>query len=99
MPRMNGMKLLAEFKGDSAIAHIPELMLTTEARKQDIMQAASLGAAGYVVKPFTRAVLESKVLLIMRKQGRCQVVHPSSRQVGLACRSGLFDVTLWRIAP
>lgn len=69
MPRMNGLQLLAEIKQDSALSHIPVLMVTAEARKADILQAASLGAAGYVVKPFTRAVLESKVLLILRKQG------------------------------
>ena len=43
--------------------------MTADARKADILQAASLVAAGYVVKPFTRAMLESKVLLILRKQG------------------------------
>ena len=68
MPRMNGIQLLAEIKQDAALGHIPVLMVTAEARKQDILQAASLGAAGYVVKPFTKAVLESKVLLILGKQ-------------------------------
>ena len=70
MPRMNGIQLLAEIKQDAALGHIPVLMVTAEARKQDILQAASLGAAGYVVKPFTKAVLESKVLLILGKKAK-----------------------------
>ena len=70
MPRMNGIQLLAEIKQDAALGHIPVLMVTAEARKQDILQAASLGAAGYVVKPLTRTVLENKVLLILGKKAK-----------------------------
>lgn len=69
MPRVNGLQLLAEVMQDPALRHIPVLMVTAEARKEDILQAAQLGAAGYVVKPFTKAVLEEKVLLILRKRG------------------------------
>ena len=42
-------------------------MVTAEARKEDIVLAAQSGAAGYVVKPFTKAALEEKVLKIMQK--------------------------------
>ena len=69
MPRMTGMQLLQEIKQDAQLARIPVLMLTADARKEDILQAARLGASGYVVKPFTKAILESKVLMILRKQG------------------------------
>ncbi len=67
---MNGMELLDAIKQDTTLSHVPLLMVTAEARKQDILQAASLGAAGYVVKPFTRTVLENKVLLILGKQAK-----------------------------
>lgn len=70
MPRMDGMQLLETLKQDPELAAIPVLILTADARKEDILQAARLGAAGFVVKPFTRAILENRVLMILRKQGR-----------------------------
>jgi two-component system chemotaxis response regulator CheY len=44
-------------------------MVTAEARKEDIVRAAQDGAAGYIVKPFTKATLEEKVAKIMQKLG------------------------------
>ena len=67
MPNMNGFQLLAEIKKDEALKHLPVLMVTAEARKEDIVQAAQGGAAGYIVKPFTKATLEEKVVKIMQK--------------------------------
>lgn len=61
MPNMNGFQLLAEIKGDEKLKHLPVLMVTAEARKEDIVVAAQGGAAGYIVKPFTKATLEEKV--------------------------------------
>ncbi len=69
MPNLGGMQLLAEIKKDSKLKHIPVLMVTAEARKEDILLAAQLGAAGYVLKPFTKAILEEKVILILKKLG------------------------------
>ena len=69
MPNVNGLQLLAEVKKDPTLRHIPILMVTAEARKEDILLAAQLGAAGYVVKPFTRAILEDKVIYILKKLG------------------------------
>lgn len=69
MPNLNGLQMLAEVKKDANLRHIPVLMVTAEARKEDILQAAQLGAAGYVVKPFTKAVLEDKVVHILKKLG------------------------------
>ena len=57
MPNMNGFQLLAEIKKDEKLKHIPVLMVTAEARKEDIVAAAQQGAAGYIVKPFTKATL------------------------------------------
>ena len=67
MPNMNGFDLLKAIKADGNLKHIPVLMVTAEARKEDILLAAQSGAAGYVVKPFTKATLEEKVTKIMQK--------------------------------
>jgi two-component system, chemotaxis family, chemotaxis protein CheY len=67
MPVMNGFELLSAIKKDDTLKHIPVLMVTAEARKEDIIRAAQDGAAGYIVKPFTKATLEEKVQKIMLK--------------------------------
>lgn len=67
MPNMNGFDLLAAIKKDESLKHLPVLMVTAEARKEDIVRAAQDGAAGYIVKPFTKATLEEKVQKIMQK--------------------------------
>jgi two-component system chemotaxis response regulator CheY len=67
MPNMNGFDLLKSIKADEALKHLPVLMVTAEARKEDIVMAAQSGAAGYIVKPFTKATLEEKVQKIMQK--------------------------------
>jgi len=67
MPNMNGFDLLAAIKADATLKHLPVLMVTAEARKEDIVRAAQDGAAGYIVKPFTKATLEEKVQKIMQK--------------------------------
>ena len=69
MPNMNGFQLLGEIKKDDKLKHIPVLMVTAEARKEDIVMAAQQGAAGYIVKPFTKATLEDKVNNILTKLG------------------------------
>jgi two-component system, chemotaxis family, chemotaxis protein CheY len=69
MPNMNGFQLLAEIKKDDKLKHLPVLMVTAEARKEDIVLAAQQGAAGYIVKPFTKAILEDKVAHILKKVG------------------------------
>lgn len=67
MPNMNGFELLGAIKAEASLKHIPVLMVTAEARKEDIVRAAQEGAAGYIVKPFTKATLEEKVQKIMQK--------------------------------
>lgn len=69
MPNMNGFQLLGEIKKDDKLKHIPVLMVTAEARKEDIVMAAQQGASGYIVKPFTKATLEDKVNNILTKLG------------------------------
>ena len=67
MPIVNGFDLLIAIKNDDTLKHLPVLMVTAEARKEDIVRAAQEGAAGYIVKPFTQATLEDKIHKIMQK--------------------------------
>jgi two-component system chemotaxis response regulator CheY len=67
MPNMNGFEFLKAVRADDTLKHIPVLMVTAEARKEDIVLAAQTGASGYIVKPFTKATLEEKVQKIVQK--------------------------------
>jgi two-component system chemotaxis response regulator CheY len=68
MPNMNGFELLAAIKADESLKHLPVLMVTAEARKEDIVRAMQGGAAGYIVKPFTRTTLEERIRKILASQ-------------------------------
>ena len=61
MPNMTGIELLKSIRGDDALKHLPVLMVTAEAKKENIIEAAQAGANGYVVKPFTAATLSEKL--------------------------------------
>ncbi|MFN7645230.1 MAG: response regulator [Burkholderiales bacterium] len=65
MPNMNGFDLLEAIRADASLQALPVLMVTAEARKEDIVRAAQLRASGYIVKPFSKATLEEKVSKIM----------------------------------
>jgi len=67
MPNLDGFGLLKSIRADEALKGLPVLMVTAEAKKEDIIQAAQGGANGYIVKPFTKATLEEKVAKIMQK--------------------------------
>ena len=67
MPNMNGFELLKAIKAEDNLRHLPVLMVTAEARKEDIVLAAQSGAAGYIVKPFSKATLQDKVQRILQK--------------------------------
>ena len=67
MPNMDGLTMLKTIRADPALAKLPVLMVTAEAKKEDIVAAAQGGASGYIVKPFTKATLEEKVQKIMQK--------------------------------
>jgi two-component system chemotaxis response regulator CheY len=70
MPNMNGFELLKSIRADNELKGLPVLMVTAEARKEDIVSAAQWGASGYIVKPFTKATLEEKVQKILDKQAK-----------------------------
>jgi two-component system chemotaxis response regulator CheY len=69
MPNMTGIDMLRAIRADESLRHLPVLMVTAEARKENIIEAAQAGASGYVVKPFTAATLEEKINKILQKIG------------------------------
>jgi two-component system, chemotaxis family, chemotaxis protein CheY len=67
MPNMDGLSMLQAIRADAALAKLPVLMVTAEAKRENIVAAAQAGANGYVVKPFTAATLEEKLTKIFEK--------------------------------
>lgn len=67
MPNMNGFELLRSIRADDQLKALPVLLVTAEAKKEDIITAAQAGASGYIVKPFTKATLEEKLNKIIAK--------------------------------
>jgi two-component system, chemotaxis family, chemotaxis protein CheY len=67
MPNMNGFELLHAVRADPTLKSLPVLLVTAEAKKEDIITAAQAGASGYIVKPFTKATLEEKLNKIIAK--------------------------------
>ena len=67
MPNMTGIELLCAIRADAALKHLPVLMVTAEAKRENIIAAAQAGASGYVVKPFTAATLDEKLQKIFDK--------------------------------
>lgn len=61
MPGMTGIDLLKEVRADSKLVGLPVLMVTAEAKRDQIIEAAQAGVNGYVVKPFTAQVLKEKI--------------------------------------
>ncbi len=70
MPNMDGLTLLQSVRADPALKHLPFLMITAEAKKENIIAAAQAGASGYIVKPFTAATLNDKLAKIFEKMGQ-----------------------------
>ncbi len=70
MPNMDGLEMLKQMRADSTLCKIPVLMITAEAKKENIIAAAQAGANGYVVKPFTAATLDEKLNKIFEKLGK-----------------------------
>ncbi|MDR1310339.1 MAG: chemotaxis response regulator CheY [Burkholderiaceae bacterium] len=67
MPNMDGLDMLRAIRSDTSLSHLPVLMVTAEAKKENIIEAAKAGASGYVVKPFTAATLDEKLSKIFEK--------------------------------
>ena len=61
MPNMDGLQLLSALKAEEGLKQIPVIMVTTEGSSTKVMEAVSLGAAGYVRKPFTAEQIKEKL--------------------------------------
>nr|WP_262965657.1 chemotaxis response regulator CheY [Methylobacter psychrophilus] len=70
MPGMDGLQLLQAVREAPSLCKIPMLMVTAEAKKENIVAAAKAGASGYIVKPFTAATLDEKISKILEKQNK-----------------------------
>ena len=67
MPGMPGIDLLKAIRADSTLSKIPVLMVTAEAKREQIIEAAQAGVNGYIIKPFTAATLEDKLAKIFER--------------------------------
>jgi two-component system chemotaxis response regulator CheY len=67
MPVMDGLAMLKAIRSDPSLSKLPVLLVTAEAKKENIVAAAQAGANGYVVKPFTAATLDGKLQKIFEK--------------------------------
>lgn len=70
MPNMTGIDLLRNIRADEELKALPVLMVTAEAKKENIIAAAQAGASGYVVKPFTAVTLDEKLKKIFQTMNR-----------------------------
>ncbi len=66
MPNMNGLDLAKNIRGDTQLAGLPILMVTTRGMKEDVVQAMEASINNYVVKPFTPNVLQEKIDSILQ---------------------------------
>ena len=66
MPVMDGFGVLRRLKESADLKNIPVVMLTVKAKDQDIVTGLDLGAADYMIKPFSPAELMARVRKILR---------------------------------
>ncbi|EIT68457.1 MULTISPECIES: chemotaxis response regulator CheY [Hydrocarboniphaga] len=67
MPGMTGIDLLRAIRGDARLAKLPVLMVTAEAQRDQIIEAAQAGVNGYIIKPFTAVTLKEKIDKIFQR--------------------------------
>jgi two-component system chemotaxis response regulator CheY len=67
MPGMTGTDLLRAIRSDPKLAKLPVLMVTAEAKREQIIEAAQAGVNGYIVKPFTAQTLQEKLNRIFER--------------------------------
>lgn len=61
MPLMNGLEFIKKVKELGTYEHIPIIIVSTEGKEEDTMRGLSLGAKGYVKKPFQPSDLHSLI--------------------------------------
>lgn len=76
MPDMTGLDLLKEIKGDPALKHIPVVILTSEAKKEYILESIRSGASDYILKPFTLEDMRKRLSAVVKINGGSQGKDP-----------------------
>ena len=61
MPNMTGLEFLKTVRSDERFRHLPFMMITAEAEKENIIEAVKAGVSNYIVKPFTAQSLKEKI--------------------------------------
>nr|WP_223826264.1 response regulator [Spongiibacter pelagi] len=61
MPDISGLELLQAIRADHRLAHMPVMIITADAQRENILAAARAGVNAYIIKPFTAAILETKI--------------------------------------
>jgi two-component system chemotaxis response regulator CheY len=67
MPKMTGLDLLKRIRGEESTKHIPFVMVTAEAQKDNVLQAVQAGVSNYIVKPFTADAVKEKLAQVFSK--------------------------------
>ena len=67
MPGMTGLELLKKIRADTRLSTLKVLMVTAEAQRDQIIEAAQAGVNGYIIKPFTAATLQEKLNKIFER--------------------------------
>ena len=67
MPGMQGIDLLRHIRADEQLKHLPVLMITAEAKREQIIEAAQAGVNGYIIKPFNAATLKEKITKVFER--------------------------------
>src|SRR6202034_1993376 len=80
MPGMPGLELLKQVRADARLAKLPVLMLTAEAKREQIVEAAQAGVNGYVIKPFTAATLKEKIDKILAARAAAWILMTTPAQ-------------------
>jgi two-component system, chemotaxis family, chemotaxis protein CheY len=70
MPTLPGLALLKAVRSDPKLARLPVLMVTAEAKREQIVEAAQAGVSGYIIKPFTAQTLSEKLAKILGQSAK-----------------------------
>ena len=68
MPNMTGIDLLRKVRAEGSLKHLPFLMVTAEAKQENVVEAIKAGVSNYIVKPFTVATLQEKISKIFKEK-------------------------------
>ena len=65
MEPMTGIELLRQVRADEKLKTMPFIMVTAEAKAENVVVAKKAGVNNYIIKPFTAATLKSKLSAVI----------------------------------